>query len=61
MYHIQDSNQKDYDMLLGADFIKAHHIYIATRQGKMYFTYNGDGAIFPVLSPHPAGAPPPAR
>lgn len=33
------------DMLLGADFIKAHHIYIAPRQNKVYFTYNG-GPIF---------------
>jgi clan AA aspartic protease (TIGR02281 family) len=32
-------------MLLGADFIKAHRIYIARGQGKLYFTYNG-GRIF---------------
>jgi predicted aspartyl protease len=33
------------DMLLGMDFIRAHHIYVARSQGKMYFSYNG-GPIF---------------
>jgi predicted aspartyl protease/tetratricopeptide (TPR) repeat protein len=33
------------DMVLGADFVKAHRIYIALSQGKLYFTYNG-GRIF---------------
>ncbi len=33
------------DMLLGTDFIKAHRIYIAASQRKVYFTYNG-GPIF---------------
>jgi hypothetical protein len=32
-------------MLLGADFIRAHRIYIARSQGKVYFSYNG-GPIF---------------
>jgi predicted aspartyl protease len=57
MYRIQDSNQQGYDMLLGVDFIKAHHIYIATQKGKMYFTYNGDGSIFPRPKPPAAPAP----
>jgi predicted aspartyl protease len=39
-------------MLLGADFIKAHRIYVARSQGKMYFSYNG-GPIFEV-GPRPA-------
>jgi predicted aspartyl protease len=38
------------DMLLGADFIRAHRIYIARSQGKIYFSYNG-GPIFQVLAP----------
>lgn len=42
------------DMLLGADFIRAHHIYIARSQGKMYFAYNG-GPIFQVVRPAPEG------
>jgi len=53
---IQDSNVQGYDALLGEDFIKAHHIYIATRQGKMYFTYNGKGAIFPAPPKPPSSA-----
>ncbi|MDB5699894.1 MAG: hypothetical protein JWL66_93 [Sphingomonadales bacterium] len=29
------------DMLIGADFMLAHHIYVARRQAKIYFTYTG--------------------
>ena len=52
-------------MLLGADFIKAHRIYIARSQRKIYFSYNG-GPIFQLPSdvrPKPTpdvDAPPPA-
>jgi tetratricopeptide (TPR) repeat protein/predicted aspartyl protease len=35
----------DADMLLGADFFLAHHIYVSNRQDKLYFTYNG-GPVF---------------
>jgi clan AA aspartic protease (TIGR02281 family) len=35
----------DTDMLLGVDFILAHHMYIANSQNKLYFTYNG-GRVF---------------
>jgi clan AA aspartic protease (TIGR02281 family) len=48
-------------MLLGADFIKAHRIYVARSQGKMYFSYNG-GPIFeagPKPADKPAGEPKP--
>jgi hypothetical protein len=44
-------------MLLGADFFKAHRVYIARSQGKMYFSYNG-GPIFeigPKAEDRPAG------
>jgi predicted aspartyl protease len=37
------------DMLLGADFIRAHRLYIARSQGKIYFSYNG-GPIFRLRS-----------
>jgi predicted aspartyl protease/tetratricopeptide (TPR) repeat protein len=37
------------DMLLGVDFLKAHRVYIARSQGKVYFTYNG-GRIFELPS-----------
>jgi predicted aspartyl protease/tetratricopeptide (TPR) repeat protein len=33
------------DMLLGVDFILAHHMFIANSQQKAYFTYNG-GRVF---------------
>lgn len=33
------------DMLLGADFFLSHRIYVAGKQNKIYFTYNG-GPVF---------------
>ncbi|MEO6800527.1 MAG: aspartyl protease family protein [Rhodanobacter sp.] len=33
------------DMLLGVDFLLAHHMFVANSQGKVYFTYNG-GRVF---------------
>jgi clan AA aspartic protease (TIGR02281 family) len=49
-------------MLLGADFIKAHHIYVARSQGKVYFSYNG-GPIFqaPEASRDAASTAPPPK
>jgi len=44
--HVQD-NHLDISALLGADFVKTHHIYVATRSMKMYFTYNGGGIFSP--------------
>jgi predicted aspartyl protease len=44
---MQDDNLPDLQALLGADFVKTHHIYIATRNRKMYFTYNGGGIFSP--------------
>ncbi len=35
----------DYDLVLGADFFASHRVYVARRQQKVYFTYNG-GAVF---------------
>jgi predicted aspartyl protease/tetratricopeptide (TPR) repeat protein len=34
------------DMLLGADFMMAHHLYVARSQGRMYFTYSGGRPFF---------------
>jgi tetratricopeptide (TPR) repeat protein/predicted aspartyl protease len=42
------------DMLLGADFFLSHRIYVASSQGKLYFTYNG-GPVFN-LTPPPISA-----
>ena len=44
---IQDDNAEGSDGLLGADFIKTHHIYLAPKDRKMYFTYNGGGIFSP--------------
>jgi len=51
-----DVRSGDFDLLLGADFFLSHHIFVATSQGKMYFTYNG-GPVFN-LNPQPAPAAP---
>jgi tetratricopeptide (TPR) repeat protein len=45
----------DVDMLLGADFFLAHHIYVAYSQNKLYFTYNG-GPVFDLNAHRPAQA-----
>jgi tetratricopeptide (TPR) repeat protein len=42
---IGDIGLEDADMMLGADFFLAHHIYVAYSQSKLYFTYNG-GPVF---------------
>jgi tetratricopeptide (TPR) repeat protein len=42
---IGDINLRRGDMLLGADFFLSHRIYVASKQNKVYFTYNG-GAVF---------------
>ena len=33
------------DMLLGLDFLRAHRVYVAHSQGRLYFTYSG-GPVF---------------
>jgi clan AA aspartic protease (TIGR02281 family) len=49
-------------MLLGADFLQAHHVYIANSQRRLYFTHNG-GPVFQVIAEEPSerpALPPPA-
>jgi predicted aspartyl protease len=43
------------DMLLGADFFRAHRVYFARSQKKMYFTYQG-GPIFVLSAPQSPNA-----
>jgi tetratricopeptide (TPR) repeat protein len=54
----------DIDMLLGDDFFLSHHIYVATSQNKLYFTYNG-GPVFNLAAGATQGTqpapPPPTR
>jgi clan AA aspartic protease (TIGR02281 family) len=40
------------DMLLGADFLRAHRVYIANSQGRLYFSYVG-GTVFPATPGKP--------
>lgn len=40
------------EMLLGADFLHSHRVYIATSQNRIYFTYNG-GPVFGRVSSDP--------
>jgi tetratricopeptide (TPR) repeat protein/predicted aspartyl protease len=44
------------DMLIGADYMLAHHIYVARSQRRIYFTYGG-GKAFRSSSAAPAGSP----
>jgi predicted aspartyl protease len=42
---IGESVAADFDVLIGADFFMAHHVYVANSQGKLYFSYSG-GPVF---------------
>ena len=44
------------DILLGLDFLRAHRVYVAHSQGRLYFTYSGG----PVFSVPPPQVPAPA-
>ena len=46
------------DMLIGADFFLSHHIYVASSQHKLYFTYNG-GPVFNLKTVVAASTQPP--
>jgi len=52
---IGDSEASDFDILIGADFFLAHHVYVANSQGKLYFTYNG-GPVFNLTASEDAEA-----
>ncbi len=54
MQVIDGSIAEGTDMLLGADFLLAHHVYIANDQKKAYFTYNG-GRVFTYASTADSG------
>ena len=48
------------DMLLGADFLRAHRVLVARSQRKMYFTYAG-GTVFPNMPGKGCDADPPPK
>jgi len=45
------------DMLIGADYMLAHHIYVARSQHRIYFTYSG-GKAFRTIGAVPVSAAP---
>jgi clan AA aspartic protease (TIGR02281 family) len=45
------------DLLLGADFLRAHRVLVARSQRKMYFTYAG-GTVFPSVPSKSCNEPP---
>jgi hypothetical protein len=47
------TDANDFDILLGADFFLAHHVFVSNSQKKIYFTYNG-GQVFNVSAPSTA-------
>jgi tetratricopeptide (TPR) repeat protein/predicted aspartyl protease len=50
------------DMLIGTDFFLSHHLYVASKQHRLFFTYNG-GPVFNLASnaaPKPGSGPTPA-
>jgi tetratricopeptide (TPR) repeat protein len=47
---------EDVDMLIGADFMLSHRIYVARSQNKLYFTYSG-GPVFRLEDAQPAPRP----
>ncbi|HEX3364427.1 retropepsin-like aspartic protease [Phenylobacterium sp.] len=52
---IGESVANDFDVLIGADFFMAHHVYVANSQGKLYFSYSG-GPVFRTSAPPKAAA-----
>jgi predicted aspartyl protease len=52
---IGESVTNDFDVLVGADFFMAHHVYVANSQGKLYFTYSG-GPVFRTTAPQETAA-----
>jgi clan AA aspartic protease (TIGR02281 family) len=44
-YHVSDSAE----VLLGGDFLKAHHVLLSHSQGRVYLSYTG-GLVFPAIA-----------
>jgi tetratricopeptide (TPR) repeat protein len=59
MQVLDGSLGEDVDMLLGVDFILAHHMFIANSSKKIYFTYNG-GRLFTYAAASTDSGPAPA-
>jgi predicted aspartyl protease len=48
--HIKRAMSDDTEVMLGADFLRSHRIYVSTKLRKMFFTYAG-GPVFQVVAP----------
>ena len=46
--HLQARAGDGTQMLLGADFLRSHRVFLVTSQGRIYFTYSG-GPVFQVV------------
>jgi predicted aspartyl protease len=57
---IGETDASDFDVLIGADFFLAHHVYVANSQRTLYFTYNG-GPVFNVQAAQAAAMSSPAH
>jgi predicted aspartyl protease len=44
------------EIVVGADFLRAHRVYVANSQNKLYFTYQGGPLFTPVAAPQKAAA-----
>ncbi|WP_420243888.1 retropepsin-like aspartic protease family protein [Roseiterribacter gracilis] len=51
------SSKSNTDMLLGFDFLRAHHVFISNTDKKIFFTYEGSGNVFAPPSTTPASKP----
>jgi tetratricopeptide (TPR) repeat protein/predicted aspartyl protease len=51
---VADTTFGDVDMLIGADFFLSHHVYVANKRQRIFFTYNG-GPVFDLrAAPEPS-------
>jgi predicted aspartyl protease len=65
---VGDMTIADIDMLIGPDFFLSHHLYVANKRERIYFTYNG-GPVFdlsvktdsPAAAQVAAAPPPPSQ
>ncbi|HEX4739830.1 MAG TPA: tetratricopeptide repeat protein [Caulobacteraceae bacterium] len=57
---VGDASLDNIDMLIGPDFFLSHHIYVANKRRKMFFTYNG-GRVFDLRVSNDAPAQVPAQ
>jgi len=48
---IGETTDESYDVLIGDDFLKAHHLYVAKSQHKIYLTYTGKPGV-PIFVAH---------